>query len=50
MCLSILLKLILPSGFLVTAVVTILYSIVAKIGSGVAEGQGWVGTSAVAAV
>ena len=45
MHLSILLKFILPSGFLATAAVTILYLIVAKIGSNVSEGQGGAGTS-----
>ena len=45
MRLSILLKFILPSGFLATAAVTILYLIVAKIGSNVSEGQGGVGAS-----
>ena len=39
MGLSFLLKFILPSGFLATVVVTILYLIVAKIGSNVTEGQ-----------
>ena len=43
MRLSILLKFIFPSVFLATAV-TILYLIVAKIGSSVTEGEGGAGT------